>query len=51
MRHGTRQLCDQRTRHGAVPPQLAWFCSAAWPVFAPPLTPGVWQLIGLAGCV
>jgi hypothetical protein len=39
MRHGTRQLSEERARHGAWhTPPLAWFCAAAWPVFTPPLT-------------
>jgi hypothetical protein len=38
MRHGTRQLCGQRARHGAKRPPLAQFCAAPWPTFEPPLT-------------
>src|SRR5690606_34057274 len=29
----------KRARHGAGHCHLAWFCAAAWPDFAPPLTP------------
>jgi hypothetical protein len=53
MRHGTRQLCGQRARHGAKRPPLAQFCAAPWPTFEPPLTtsraaaanpvPGSWR--------
>src|SRR5690606_33526614 len=28
----------KRARHGAGHCHLAWFCAAAWPDFAPPLT-------------
>lgn len=39
MRHGTRQLYGERARHGAGHRYLAWLYAAAWPDFAPPLTP------------
>ena len=38
MRHGSRQLCGQRARHGA-PPNWPDFTPPPRPTFAPPLTP------------
>jgi len=37
VRHGSRQLCGQRARHGA-PPNWPDFTPPPRPTFAPPLT-------------